>query len=127
MKIVSNDGVVAYLDTGANIRDLSQGAQMLITREAERMRENAPRSGRSPTYASAAGSRGYIPNNVSFGSGIGQGTDQSDHSLAPDTPYQGPLVSQTLFSNTSSDGLGSANQSATAAPSPTLHQQQLDR
>ena len=53
MQIVSLT-VVAYLDTGANIRDLSQGAQMLKTRETERMRENAPRSGPSPTYGSAA-------------------------------------------------------------------------
>ena len=111
---------------GANIRDMSQEIHMSKQRAAERISDNAPMSGAYPTYGSSIRPRGNIPNNVLFSAGISQGTDRSDHPLAPDTPDQGTQVFQTLFSITSSDGLSSANQAVISAPSLTLHRQQID-
>ena len=82
-------------------------------------------SGPYPIFENNANLLRLRANNVTLGSAIPEGDDQSHHYFQSDTPIQSAQVPQTLFSNSSSDGPTTSNPAAISTASPTLHSQRL--
>ena len=108
------------MDKGASVRDKNKTNKMAQTRAADRINDAVPLSAPYPIVEDNANLLRARVNNVTMGSAIPEGDDQSHHSFASDTPIQGPQVSQKKFTNSSSDGRASGNPSAISVASPTI-------
>ena len=71
---------------------------MAQTRRKDRINDDVPLSAPYPIVGGNANLLRARVNNVTMGSAVAEGDDESHHSFASDTPFQGAQVSQSLFS-----------------------------
>ena len=101
-------GISAYINQDTYTRGSTQVVLMKLSDNIDRKAAKSPVWAPFPTYESATRPLRPRAANVSFGSGLDQGSDRLDRSYALDTPVQGIQVHQTLFSNSLSDGINQA-------------------